>query len=283
MNQSKSVRFEQAMMVPALGGEESVEKCQDAVAVEQRSHCSRCLAGLAHNFAPSFSKKELVHKEINMLFPSCHLCHEIGSSLIPMALYLLACVCCGFPLVCCAWCAFRMSTRSEVTHRSSSMSHEYIRSDDIRSAEIVSRSLATAKVVAIRPSTTAEEKDIENALAATKPTGTAEDNSSRASVNSASPRTESPELADEERGPESELEGGTTDSTLSAINAHSRLILDSTGWEVDACAICTEPYEENDHVSYSKKMRCRHNFHPECIQRWLKVKNDCPCCRSSYI
>ena len=71
-------------------------------------------------------------------------------------------------------------------------------------------------------------------------------------------------------------------TTMSSVV--SRLVMESTRWEVDVCAICTEPYKEKDLVSYSRREdSCKHIFHPECIKDWLKIKNNCPCCRLLYV
>lgn len=56
-------------------------------------------------------------------------------------------------------------------------------------------------------------------------------------------------------------------------------------WQSETCAICLEPYKENDDVSYSKHQNCSHAFHTSCILSWLKdeFRNDCPCCRGPYL
>jgi len=53
----------------------------------------------------------------------------------------------------------------------------------------------------------------------------------------------------------------------------------------DTCAICLEPYREDDDVSYSRHQNCTHAFHRRCILMWLKdeYRNDCPCCRGPYL
>ena len=53
----------------------------------------------------------------------------------------------------------------------------------------------------------------------------------------------------------------------------------------EECAICLEPYKENDDISYSKHQNCNHAFHTTCIVSWLKDEfhNDCPCCRGPYV
>ncbi|KAL7542098.1 hypothetical protein ACHAXR_011519 [Thalassiosira sp. AJA248-18] len=59
----------------------------------------------------------------------------------------------------------------------------------------------------------------------------------------------------------------------------------SLDWETETCAICLEPYKDNDDVSYSKHQNCTHAFHTSCILSWLKdeFRNDCPCCRGPYL
>ena len=56
-------------------------------------------------------------------------------------------------------------------------------------------------------------------------------------------------------------------------------------WDSETCAICLEPYKENDDVSYSKHQNCTHAFHSSCIVAWLKdeLRNDCPMCRGPYL
>lgn len=49
----------------------------------------------------------------------------------------------------------------------------------------------------------------------------------------------------------------------------------STGYQmqsVDICAICLE-YEGTE------KIKCGHEFHDQCIEKWLSIKNSCPICR----
>lgn len=46
------------------------------------------------------------------------------------------------------------------------------------------------------------------------------------------------------------------------------------------CPICL------DSIYYSftiYKTDCNHVFHRSCIEKWIKVKNFCPCCRKSNI
>mmetsp|Transcript_19353 Transcript_19353/g.40660 ORF Transcript_19353/g.40660 Transcript_19353/m.40660 type:complete len:349 (+) Transcript_19353:132-1178(+) len=59
----------------------------------------------------------------------------------------------------------------------------------------------------------------------------------------------------------------------------------ATNFDLETCAICLEPYRENESVSYSKHQNCAHAFHTDCILSWLQDehRNDCPCCRGPYL
>ncbi|KAF8775424.1 hypothetical protein HU200_004847 [Digitaria exilis] len=47
------------------------------------------------------------------------------------------------------------------------------------------------------------------------------------------------------------------------------------------CAICLGELAEGDKV---KEMpRCRHGFHPECVDAWLRARASCPLCRASLL
>ncbi|CAG9323529.1 unnamed protein product [Blepharisma stoltei] len=44
------------------------------------------------------------------------------------------------------------------------------------------------------------------------------------------------------------------------------------------CSICQDSFKPNDQI---RRMPCQHNFHNDCIVRWLRIRNNCPTCRSS--
>lgn len=48
----------------------------------------------------------------------------------------------------------------------------------------------------------------------------------------------------------------------------------------DCCAICTMKIEEK---SLIYDIPCRHVFHNECLERWLRMRNSCPTCRTQAI
>ena len=44
----------------------------------------------------------------------------------------------------------------------------------------------------------------------------------------------------------------------------------------DKCVICLTDLMDQEIV---KGLKCDHFFHPECIDPWLKAKDECPVCR----
>lgn len=49
------------------------------------------------------------------------------------------------------------------------------------------------------------------------------------------------------------------------------------------CAICLGPYHDGELVVQSSNGECHHVFHRECIAEWLAKKDECPCCRQSFL
>jgi hypothetical protein len=47
------------------------------------------------------------------------------------------------------------------------------------------------------------------------------------------------------------------------------------------CAICREAFEHGEICS--EVPRCRHLFHRNCIDEWLKSKTTCPMCRGDVV
>ena len=48
------------------------------------------------------------------------------------------------------------------------------------------------------------------------------------------------------------------------------------------CTICTEVLYDNPESSFKsiQKLSCRHEFHRKCVNKWFKVKRNCPICRA---
>jgi len=42
------------------------------------------------------------------------------------------------------------------------------------------------------------------------------------------------------------------------------------------CYICLEKLQDD---KPNVKLPCEHAFHKDCIEKWLKDNNKCPCCR----
>ncbi|XVE66366.1 hypothetical protein DITRI_Ditri08aG0074900 [Diplodiscus trichospermus] len=43
----------------------------------------------------------------------------------------------------------------------------------------------------------------------------------------------------------------------------------------DSCVICRVDYEDGDSLTV---LSCKHSYHPECINNWLKINKACPVC-----
>ena len=52
---------------------------------------------------------------------------------------------------------------------------------------------------------------------------------------------------------------------------------DDTVTTDDACTVCTDTYEEGDHVT---ALPCRHAFHTSCIHPWMDATKYCPNCKA---
>ncbi|GAB2277998.1 hypothetical protein Dimus_012698 [Dionaea muscipula] len=56
--------------------------------------------------------------------------------------------------------------------------------------------------------------------------------------------------------------------------------LPSTDQKVDSCIICQDEYEEKDKIG---SLDCGHEYHEECLKKWLNLKNVCPICKSTAL
>ncbi|KAH0735554.1 hypothetical protein KY285_011261 [Solanum tuberosum] len=50
--------------------------------------------------------------------------------------------------------------------------------------------------------------------------------------------------------------------------------------EQEACAICLIEYNDEDTIG---TLQCGHEFHVECIKKWLMRKKTCPYCRAQLL
>ncbi|KAB2606902.1 hypothetical protein D8674_006619 [Pyrus ussuriensis x Pyrus communis] len=48
----------------------------------------------------------------------------------------------------------------------------------------------------------------------------------------------------------------------------------------DDCVICMEEFDEGDKC---RVLKCKHNFHQECIEKWLATASKCPLCCNSVL
>lgn len=49
------------------------------------------------------------------------------------------------------------------------------------------------------------------------------------------------------------------------------------------CAICLCPFKEHETVCESSNRTCTHQYHPECLEPWLVLHEECPVCREAYL
>nr|XP_004489087.2 RING finger protein 44-like [Cicer arietinum] len=50
--------------------------------------------------------------------------------------------------------------------------------------------------------------------------------------------------------------------------------------EIDVCIICQEEFKNKEKIGI---LRCGHEYHLDCITKWLVVKNVCPLCKSEAL
>ncbi|KAG6768102.1 hypothetical protein NC652_018872 [Populus alba x Populus x berolinensis] len=57
-------------------------------------------------------------------------------------------------------------------------------------------------------------------------------------------------------------------------------VVDGSDSEDEPCCICQEAYAHEDDLG---KLKCGHDFHFNCIKRWLVEKNNCPICKKAAV
>ncbi|WOH05238.1 hypothetical protein DCAR_0624652 [Daucus carota subsp. sativus] len=50
--------------------------------------------------------------------------------------------------------------------------------------------------------------------------------------------------------------------------------------EPDICVICQDEYEKDELIG---GLQCRHEYHVECVKKWLKQRNSCPLCKADAV
>lgn len=54
----------------------------------------------------------------------------------------------------------------------------------------------------------------------------------------------------------------------------------SNDQELNSCVICQTNYDDQDQIGV---LDCGHEYHVECVKKWLMVKNTCPVCKSTAL
>jgi E3 ubiquitin-protein ligase RNF38/44 len=50
--------------------------------------------------------------------------------------------------------------------------------------------------------------------------------------------------------------------------------------ETDSCIICQDDFKNEEKIGI---LRCEHEYHEDCLTKWLLVKNVCPICKSEAL
>lgn len=68
-------------------------------------------------------------------------------------------------------------------------------------------------------------------------------------------------------------------------NSYSRFLVST--WRrptaTDECSICLQSYNPGQTICLAKNPLCKHVFHHDCIEEWLKDHSDCPLCRVNLV
>ncbi|KAL1299574.1 hypothetical protein HN51_044123 [Arachis hypogaea] len=64
---------------------------------------------------------------------------------------------------------------------------------------------------------------------------------------------------------------------ISATNSDEAALDDC---EADSCIICQDEYKNKEKIGV---LRCEHEYHADCLRKWLIVKNVCPICKSEAL
>ncbi|KAF5460950.1 hypothetical protein F2P56_020782 [Juglans regia] len=75
----------------------------------------------------------------------------------------------------------------------------------------------------------------------------------------------------------SQLRTKTYLSSATVINLEEAASLDH---EADSCIICQDEYKNQEKIGI---LDCGHDYHADCLKKWLLVKNVCPICKSEAL
>uniref|UniRef100_A0A2P2KXD9 Uncharacterized protein MANES_11G102000 n=2 Tax=Rhizophora mucronata TaxID=61149 RepID=A0A2P2KXD9_RHIMU len=68
---------------------------------------------------------------------------------------------------------------------------------------------------------------------------------------------------------------GLSDDTISSLPSIKYKSGSSQNGSSDSCVICREDYEDGETLTF---LSCKHTYHLECINDWLKINKVCPVC-----
>jgi Ring finger domain len=77
--------------------------------------------------------------------------------------------------------------------------------------------------------------------------------------------------------------GGASEGDINRLPLHTLTPENISAQTTDAlrcCSICLAPYESGDVV---RTVMCMHQFHKDCIDRWLRTNATCPVCKCAAI
>ncbi|KAJ1379273.1 Zinc finger, RING-type [Sesbania bispinosa] len=73
------------------------------------------------------------------------------------------------------------------------------------------------------------------------------------------------------------IEDKTYLTPAAAINVEEAA---SDDQETDSCIICQDEFKDQEKIGV---LRCEHEYHADCLKKWLLVKNVCPICKSEAL
>ncbi|KAE8668299.1 E3 ubiquitin ligase BIG BROTHER-related [Hibiscus syriacus] len=73
---------------------------------------------------------------------------------------------------------------------------------------------------------------------------------------------------------------GLSDDSLATLPSIKYKAGSSQFGSNDSCVICRVDYEDDDSLTI---LSCKHSYHPECINNWLKINKVCPVCSAEVL